>query len=149
MAIFHHLSDEQWQLISSLISTQLPLVRGNPRSDMRKVWNSIFFVLTRGCRWVDLPRDLAYFVPRSTAHKWVKQLSATGVFDKVLSGLLQRGMQQGLVDLDKLAVDGSFSPGARRRRGGVSWVQRQGIINPPSRRWKRSIAGSNNNFGLW
>ena len=141
---FHHLSDDQWGLISNLMNWKLPLERGTPRSDMRKVWSSILFVLTRGCRWIDLPKDSDYFVPRSTAHKWVKQLSENGVFDRVLSGLLQIGVQRGLIDLKQLAVDGSFSPLTRRRRGGVSWVQRKGIINPFARRWKRSASGSNN-----
>ena len=66
---FHHLSDQQWSLISSLMNWKLPLERGTPRSDLRKVWNSIFYILTHGCRWIDLPKDLDYFVPRSTAHK--------------------------------------------------------------------------------
>lgn len=134
---FRYLSDNQWQLVSSLMDAKLPPERGTPRSDLRKVWNSILFVLTRGCRWIDLPKDLEYYVPRSTAHKWVKQLSENGVFDRVLSGLLQKGVQQGLIDLKQLAVDGSFSPLSRGRRGGVSWVQRQGVINPSTRRWKR------------
>lgn len=145
---FHHLSDAQWSFISGLMSSQLPLERGTPRSDMRKVWNSILFVLTRGCRWMDLPHDSDYFVPRSTAHKWVKQLSENGTFDKVLSGLLQLGVRQGLIDLNQMAVDGSF-PFSRRRRGGVSWVQRQGVINPFTRRWKRSIFSNHNNRSEW
>jgi transposase len=143
MATFHHLSDKQWEVISNFMSERLPRVRGTPRSDMRKVWNSIFFILTRGCRWIDLPKDSDCFVPRSTAHKWVKQLSVSGLFDKVLSTLLQKGVQEGLIDVSKLAVDGSFSPLGRGRRGGVSWVQRQGVINPPSRRWKRKPSSSN------
>lgn len=142
---FHYLSDQQWELVFNLMNTSFARERGTPRSDMRKVWNSILFVLTHGCRWVDLPKNTTYYVPRSTAHKWVKQLSKIGVFDRVLSGLLQRGVSQGVVDLSKLAVDGSFSPLTGRRRGGVSWVQRQGIINPPSRRWKRSSSGCYDN----
>jgi len=146
---FHHLSDEQWSLIFSLMNWQLPLERGTPRSDMRKVWNSILFVLTRGCRWIDLPKDPDCFVPRSTAHKWVKQLSENGTFDRVLSGLLQLGVRRGLIDLSQMAVDGSFSPLSRRRRGGVSWVQRQGVINPFARRWKRSAYSDHNYSGQW
>lgn len=113
---FHHLSDEQWSLIFNLMNWELPLERGTPRSDMRKVWNSIFFILTHGCRWIDLPKDPDHFVPRSTAHKWIKQLSENGVFDRVLSGLLQVGVRRGLLDLNQLAVDGSFSPLTGRRR---------------------------------
>lgn len=112
---FQYLSDEQWSLIKSLMDYELPLERGTPRSDLKKVWNSLFFILTRGCRWVDLPRDPDIFVPRSTAHKWLKQWSKSGVFDKVLSGLLQIGIQKGMIDLTQVAVDGSFSPFTRRR----------------------------------
>jgi len=143
--VFRRLSDEQWSLITKLMNWKLPLERGTPRSDMRKVWNSIFFVLTHGCRWIDLPKDLDVFVPRSTAHKWVKQLSENGIFDRVLSGLLQLGVQRGLLDLNQLAVDGSFSPLTRRRRGGSTWVQRKGVINPFARRRKRSTSCSDNN----
>jgi len=146
---FHHLSDDQWSLISNLMDWKLPLERGTPRSNMRKVWNSILFILTHGCRWIDLPKDPDYFIPRSTAHKWIKQMSENGVFDRVLSGLLQLGIQRGLLDLNQLAVDGSFSPLTGRRRGGVSWVQRQGILNPLTRRWKRPALDNNNNRCQW
>lgn len=76
---------------------------------MRKVWNSILFILTRRRRWIDLPIDRDYFVPRSTAHKWVKQMPESGVFDRVLNGLPQKGIRQGLIDLSQMAVDGFFS----------------------------------------
>lgn len=112
---FQALSDEQWSLIVNLMELQLPPERGMPRSDLRKVWNSLLFVLTRGCRWIDLPRDSNLFVPRSTAHGWLKQWSQTGVFDKVMSGLLQVALEKGKLDLSQLATDGSFSPLTRRR----------------------------------
>jgi len=120
MTGFQSLSDQQWQLIESLMGHSFPPERGTPRSDLRKVWNSLLFVLTRGCRWIDLPQDSTYFVPRSTAHKWLKQWSAEGVFDRVMSGLLQIAIQQGKVDLSQLAVDGSFSPLTRWRRASGS-----------------------------
>ena len=112
---FRVLSDDQWSIILNLMELQLPLERGIPRSDLRKVWNSLLFVLTRGCRWIDLPRDFDLFVPRSTAHGWLKHWSTTGVFDKVMSGLLQIALHKGKLDLTQLASDGSFSPLARRR----------------------------------
>ena len=117
MAGFQCLSDKQWQLIEGFIDHTFPPERGTPRSDLRKVWNSILFILTRGCRWVDLPADSSLFVPRSTAHKWLKQWSVEGVFDKVMSGLLQVAIKQGKIDLSQIAVDGSFSPITRRRTG--------------------------------
>ncbi len=114
---FQGLSDEQWELIHGLMDLKLPPERGIPRSDLRKVWNSLLFVLTRGCRWIDLPKDSEIFVPRSTAHDWLKRWSQTGVLDKVMSGLLQVGLNRGHIDLSQIATDGSFSPSTRRWAG--------------------------------
>src|SRR5262245_38380010 len=105
---FRHLSDDQWSLVLSLMDWAPPLERGTPRSDLRKVWNSLFFILIHGCRWIDLPKDDQYFVPRSTAHKWIKQLSINGVLDRVLGGMLELAIRRGAVDLSQLSVDGSF-----------------------------------------
>jgi len=120
--VFCSLSDEQWELIFKLMDLKLPKERGIPRSDLRKVWNSLLFVLTRGCRWIDLPKDPNLFVPKSTAHGWLKAWSENGVFDKVMSGLLQLALEQGRLDLSQLASDGSFSPLTRRRTGSKPWV---------------------------
>lgn len=120
---FQALSDEQWSLISNLMDLKLPPERGVPRSDLRKVWNSLLFILTRGCRWVDLPVNSDFFVPRSTAHGWLKKWSKDGVFDRVLSGLLQIGIKDKKVDLSQLSVDGSFSPITRRRARSSSRIQ--------------------------
>lgn len=112
---FHHLSDSQWNLISSLMDWSPPLERGTPRNDLRKIWNSLFFILTHGCRWIDLPKEPAFFVPKSTAHRWIKHWFQNGVFDRVLSGMLQVGIERKIIDLSQISVDGSFSPLARRR----------------------------------
>ena len=107
---FTHLSDEQWKLIYQLMNWRPPLERGTPRSDLRKVWNSILYILSRGCRWIDLPRNPDLYVPRSTAHKWLKQLQEAHIYDRVLSGLLRKGLLAGKIDISQIAVDGSFSP---------------------------------------
>lgn len=112
---FLSLSDSEWNLVENLMNWKPPLQRGTPRSDLRKAWNSILFILTRGCRWIDLPHNSDLYIPRSTAHKWLKQFEAEGVLDRVLSGLLQKGLKEGKVDLSQIAVDGSFSPCTGRR----------------------------------
>ena len=110
MSKFEVLNDGQWELIQNLMNWTPPLERGVPRSDLGKVWNSIFYVTCHGCRWADLPIDLSKFVPRSTAHKWMKQFEELGVLDRVLSGLLKKAIQEKKIDLSQVAVDGSFSP---------------------------------------
>ena len=112
---FTELSDSQWESISNLMDWTPPPERGIARSNLRKVWNSIFYILSNGCRWIDLPVNPEIYVPRSTAHKWLKQFESLGIFNKVLSGLLQRGLKEKKIDLSQIAVDGSFSPCAWRR----------------------------------
>ncbi|MBN1914363.1 MAG: transposase [Parachlamydiales bacterium] len=78
---------------------------------MRLIWNSILYILIHGCRWSDLPSSSIY-ARRSTAHRWYKE----GVFDRVLSLLLQRAITAKKVDPSTLLVEGSFSPCTGRRR---------------------------------
>ena len=107
---FTHLSDPQWETIQGLVNWTPPPQRGVPRTDFRKIWNSIFFVLTRGCRWSDIPIDPSLYCSKSTAHRWLVILKKAHVFDRVLSGLLQVGLSERKIDLSQVAIDGSFSP---------------------------------------
>ena len=51
------LTDQQWQLIASLIPPAK--VGGRPRTvDVREIVNAIFYVLASGCAWRLLPHDL-------------------------------------------------------------------------------------------
>src|SRR6202171_818019 len=58
------LSDAEWALVAPLIP---PAKRGGrPREvSLREVLNAIFYVLSTGCQWQALPKDLP---PKSTAH---------------------------------------------------------------------------------
>ena len=58
------LTDEEWRLVRSLI----PPAKhgGNKRTcDMRKVVDGLLYVLSTGCQWRAIPKDLA---PRSTVY---------------------------------------------------------------------------------
>lgn len=107
---FEKLNDEQWSCIQQHLGPSMfPKVRGKPRNDLRKIWNSILYVLIRGCRWKELPQGEAY-APRSSAHRWLKQFQTWGVFDRVLTALLRSADAKGLICWDQMSVDGSFSP---------------------------------------
>ena len=58
------LTDGEWALIEPMIP---PAKRGGRRREVnvREVLNAIFYVLSTGCQWQALPKDLP---PKSTAH---------------------------------------------------------------------------------
>lgn len=57
------LSDDEWAIVAPMIG---PAKRGGrPRTvNVREVLNAIFYVLSTGCQWPSLPKDLP---PKSTA----------------------------------------------------------------------------------
>jgi transposase len=58
------LTDEEWALVEPLIPPAKP--GGNRRRvNVREVVNAIMYILTTGCQWRALPKELR---PRSTVH---------------------------------------------------------------------------------
>jgi transposase len=53
------LTDEEW----ALVEAHLPPAR---RTDRREILNAILYVLSTGCQWRALPKDL---LPKSTVHE--------------------------------------------------------------------------------
>jgi transposase len=62
------LTDAEWALVAPLIP---PAKRGGRRRtvDIREVLNGIFYVLSTGCQWRAMPKDLP---PRSTVHEYLQ-----------------------------------------------------------------------------
>src|SRR5450631_3339775 len=73
------LSDEEWALVAPLIS---PAKRGGRRReiDVREVLNAIFYVLSTGCQWQALPKDLP---PKSTAHYYFMLWDWDGTLERI------------------------------------------------------------------
>jgi transposase len=73
------LSDEEWALIAPLIP---PAKRGGRRRgiDVREVLNAIFYVLSTGCQWKALPKDLP---PKSTAHYYFMLWEWDGTLERI------------------------------------------------------------------
>lgn len=107
---FRQLTDAQWKIVTEGMEWSPPKERKQSRADLRTVWNSILYVLSRGCRWADIPEDRSIYAARSVAHRWFQIWRHEGVFDRVLSYILQVAIAEGKVDLSQLAVDGCFSP---------------------------------------
>lgn len=110
---FEGITDSQWEVIRSLLPEFKRRV-GRPNPDMRKVLNTILFVQITGCRWCDVPVGKQWG-KRSTAHEWLGHLQDLGVWDRIRNRILSMAHLAEMIDWDKGAVDGSFSP--RKGRG--------------------------------
>src|SRR5450755_478430 len=72
-------TDEEWELIGPLIAAAK---RGGRRRgiDVREVLNAIFYVLSMGCQWKALPKDLP---PKSTAHFYFMLWDWDGTLERI------------------------------------------------------------------
>ena len=73
------LTDAEWALVSTMIR---PAKRGGrPRTvDLREVLNAIFYVLSTGCQWQALPKDLP---PKSTAWDYFSLWQWDGTIERI------------------------------------------------------------------
>jgi transposase len=98
------LSDVQWGRIRPLLPPPTPNCR--PRASDRQTLNAILFVLKRGCRWRDVPRELGSGV---TAWRRLRRWAADGTWRLVWQTLLAELYSRGELDLDRCALDGSYA----------------------------------------
>ena len=80
------MTDAEWSLVASLIP---PAKRGGrPRTvNVREVLNAIFYVLSTGCQWEALPKDLP---PKSTAWDYLDLWNWDGTLERVHHALYVR-----------------------------------------------------------
>ena len=73
------LNDLEWRLVEPLIP---PAKRGGRKRsvDVREVLNGIFYVLSTGCQWNALPKDLP---PKSTAHYYFMLWEWDGTLERI------------------------------------------------------------------
>ena len=113
---FIQLSDKEWQVVEKYLSEfSFPKVRGIPRTEFRKIWNSILYILVRGCRWKELPKK-AIYATRSTSHRWLQRWQKDRIFDFIFLRILKFANYHQKIDWSQLSLDGSFPPSNRRRR---------------------------------
>ena len=73
------LTDEEWAIIAPLI----PRAKrgGNKRTvDVRAVVNGVMYILSTGCQWAALPKDLP---PRSTVNDYLRRWDADRTLDRI------------------------------------------------------------------
>jgi len=84
------LTDAEWSLIAPMIP---PARRGGrPRDvNVREVLNAVFYVLSTGCQWKALPKDLP---PKSTAHYYFMQWDWDGTLERIHHALYVAAREQ-------------------------------------------------------
>jgi transposase len=73
------LTDDEW----GLVGPSIPPAKGggNKRTvDIREVMNGVMYVLSTGCQWRALPKDLP---PKSTVHDYLILWSCDGTLDRI------------------------------------------------------------------
>ena len=80
------LTDEEWSLIGRLIP---PAKRGGRRRsvDIREVVNGLLYILSTGCAWRYVPKDLP---PKSTLFEYFDLWAYHGVIDRIHHALYVR-----------------------------------------------------------
>src|SRR4051812_49826378 len=73
------MTDAEWALIEPLIPPEKRPGR-HREVVMREVVNGIFYLLSTGCQWRALPKDLP---PRSTVHDYFKLWEWDGTLDRI------------------------------------------------------------------
>jgi len=84
------LSDDEW----ALAKPEIPRAKrgGNKRTvDIREVVNGLMYVLSTGCQWRALPKDLP---PRSTANHYFCRWQHDGTLDRLHHALYVRCREQ-------------------------------------------------------
>jgi transposase len=110
------LADGEWALVGPLIP---PAKRGGRKrtADMREVVNAIFYVLSTGCQWKALPKDLP---PRSTVYDYLDLWDWDGTLRRIHDVLYVATREQAgreaspsAAIIDSQSVKGAVKGGSR------------------------------------
>jgi transposase len=112
-------TDPEWALIGPLIPQAKP--GGNKRTvDVREVVNGLLYVLSTGCQWAALPKDLP---PRSTVNDYFRRWDEDGTLSRIHHALYVQCREQAGRDasptaaiIDSQSVKSAEKGGARSIR---------------------------------
>jgi transposase len=84
------LTDEEWAEIAPLLPPARP--GGNKRSvNLREVMNGLMYILSTGCQWRAIPKDLA---PRSTIYDYFDRWQWDGTLERIHHALYSKCREQ-------------------------------------------------------
>jgi transposase len=133
----HELTDEQWQLVKPFVPCSRART-GRPRCDAHLMLNGIFWILSTGAPWRDLPER---FGPWQSVYGYFSRWRKAGVFARIIQALQIKLDERGLIDWELWCVDGANVRAARAAAGACKKVS---TGTPTSRRttlWAAAEAG--------
>jgi transposase len=140
----HELTDEQWELIESVLPKRTATTGRKPR-DQRQMLNGILWVLRTGAPWRDLPER---FGPWQTVYDYYRHWRDDGLFDRVLQKLQIRLDRQGNIDWDLWCIDGSSVRASRAAAGASKKTTISTVKSPKTTLWAAHGADSAAN-SIW
>ena len=135
------LTDPEWALIGPLIP---PAKRGgNKRTvDVRAVVNGLLYILSTGCQWAALPKDLP---ARSTVNDYVRRWDDDGTLNRIHHALYVQCREQAgreaspsAAIIDSQSVKGAEKGGARSTRRAMTRARRSGARSATSSSTRRA-----------
>ena len=126
------LTDEEW----ALVKPEIPRAKrgGNKRTvDVREVVNGLMYVLSTGCQWRAIPKDLP---PRSTVNHYFCRWQHDGTLDRLHHALYVRCREQAERQTSPTAAIIDSQSVKSTEKGGVGSIRRALIAA------RRSKAGS-------
>ena len=134
------LTDEEWAHVEPFIP---PARRGGRRREtsMRAALNAVMYVLSTGCQWRYLPKDLP---PRSTVYRYFRDWGIDGVLDRIHDALYEKCRAQAEREaspttaiIDSQSVRSAEKGGSRSIRTGSTRKEDQRQETPSPRRHPR------------
>jgi|SRR5215472_6482756 len=114
------LTDSEWALVAPMIP---PGKRGGRKRsvNLREVLNTIFYVLSTGCQWNALPKDL---VPKSTAYDYLDLWDWNGTLERIHHALYVASREKAGKDASPTVaiIDAQSAKGAQK--GGLRSIHR-------------------------
>ena len=129
------LTDEEWALVETMIP---PAKRGGGKRTviMREVVNGVMYILSTGCQWRALPKDLR---PRSTVHGYFDLWNWDGTLERIHHALYVKCREKAGRDasptaaiIDSQSVKGAEKGGAASTRAATTRARKSKARNATS-----------------
>lgn len=101
------LPDKLWERMQQFLPKYVRNPKGGqPRADLRKIANGIFYVLRTGIQWKAVPRE---YGSGSTLHRYFQEWTELGVFQKLWRAVLREYDELKGIQWNWQSVDGAIT----------------------------------------